>query len=75
MSRPELQSLESALGTPFRFYYDLHGIVTIGSDVVLPELAYFRSPTGSATAPAPDIGHPDRQGGSPPGADPHGAVR
>ncbi len=28
--------------TPFRFNYDLHGIVSIGSDVVLPELAYFR---------------------------------
>jgi dolichol-phosphate mannosyltransferase len=52
-SRTELKSLELALGTPFRHYYDLHGIVTIGSDVVLPELSYFltSSPVGDSASP------------------------
>ena len=54
-SRQELQSLDLALGTPFRHYYDLHGIVTIGSDVVLPELAYFRKPKGVVDTTGPDI--------------------
>jgi len=54
-SRPELKSLESALGTPFRFYYDLHGIVTIGSDVVLPELAYFLTPNRVGDGAGPDL--------------------
>jgi dolichol-phosphate mannosyltransferase len=54
-SPKELQSLDLALGTPFRHYYDLHGIVTIGSDVVLPELAYFHSPNGVVDTTGPDI--------------------
>jgi len=54
-SGQELQSLDLALGTPFRHYYDLHGIVTIGSDVVLPELAYFRKPKGVVDTTGPDI--------------------
>jgi dolichol-phosphate mannosyltransferase len=39
----------------FRFHYDLHGIVTIGSDVALPELAYFLQPEGFADGVAPDV--------------------
>jgi dolichol-phosphate mannosyltransferase len=54
-SPKELQSLDQALGTPFRHYYDLHGIVTIGSDVVLPELAYFHRPKGVVDTTGPDI--------------------
>ncbi len=54
-SRPELKSLELALGTPFRHYYDLHGIVTIGSDVVLPELSYFLTPSPVGDSASPDI--------------------
>jgi putative flippase GtrA len=54
-SPKELQSLDLALGTPFRHYYDLHGIVTIGSDVVLPELAYFHRPKGVVDTTGPDI--------------------
>jgi dolichol-phosphate mannosyltransferase len=54
-SRQELRSMDLALGTPFRHYYDLHGIVTIGSDVVLPELAYFHMPKGVVDTAAPDI--------------------
>jgi dolichol-phosphate mannosyltransferase len=54
-SRPELQSLELALGRPFLHYYDLHGIVTIGSDVVLPELAYFLTPNPIGDSTGPDI--------------------
>jgi dolichol-phosphate mannosyltransferase len=53
-SRPELSSPDLALGGPFRHYYDLHGIVTIGSDVVLPELAYFLVP-GPRDGAGPDI--------------------
>ena len=54
-SRPELKSLDLALGTAFRHYYDLHGIVTIGSDVVLPELAYFLTPHPVGDSAGPDI--------------------
>ena len=54
-SHTELKSLELALGTPFRHYYDLHGIVTIGSDVVLPELAYFLTPKRVGESVGPDI--------------------
>ena len=54
-SPKELQSLDLALGTSFRHYYDLHGIVTIGSDVVLPELAYFHRPKGVVDTTGPDI--------------------
>ena len=54
-SRPELKSLEVALGTPFRHFYDLHGIVTIGSDVPLPELAYFLTPSPVGDSAGPDI--------------------
>jgi dolichol-phosphate mannosyltransferase len=54
-SPKQLQSLDLALGTPFRHYYDLHGIVTIGSDVVLPELAYFHRPKGVVDTTGPDI--------------------
>jgi dolichol-phosphate mannosyltransferase len=54
-SRPELKSLETALGRPFLHYYDLHGIVTIGSDVVLPELAYFLTPSPVGDSVGPDI--------------------
>lgn len=42
--------------TPFRFNYDLHGIVSIGSDVVLPELAYFRVEREAGDARQPDVG-------------------
>lgn len=45
-----------ATATPFRYHYDLHGIVSIGSDVILPELALFRvQPEGGETG-QPDIG-------------------
>ncbi len=43
----------------FRYNYDLHGIVSIGSDVVLPELAYFRLQQDAGDAgdlQRPDIG-------------------
>lgn len=36
----------------FRYGYNIHGLVSIGSDVRLPELARFRTPTAEA---APDI--------------------
>ena len=49
------QSPNLALGTSFRHYYDLHGIVTIGSDVVLPELAHFHRPRASVDSTGPDI--------------------
>ncbi len=42
--------------TTFRYYYDIHGIVTIGTDVALPELTYFLRPRLSAESEAPDIG-------------------
>jgi hypothetical protein len=45
-----------ASAVAFRHHYDLHGIVSIGSDVVLPELAYFRVKPEPGEAPAPDIG-------------------
>jgi dolichol-phosphate mannosyltransferase len=35
----------------FRYLYDLHGIVRIGSDVALPELAYFLQPAGGSALP------------------------
>lgn len=41
--------------TSFRFHYDLHGIVTIGSDVALPELVYFLRSDGFADGAAPDV--------------------
>ena len=40
----------------FRHHYDLHGIVSIGSDVVLPELAYFRVEREMGDTRQPDIG-------------------
>ncbi len=42
--------------SPFRFNYDLHGIVSIGSDVVLPELAYFRVDAAAGEVRRPDVG-------------------
>ena len=39
----------------YRYFYDLHGIVTIGSDVDLPELGYFKQATGSRDGVTPDI--------------------
>jgi len=54
-SGTELKGLESALGTSFRYFYDLHGIVTIGSDVVLPELTYFLQTKPVADSSGPDI--------------------
>lgn len=49
-SRPEPKVV-----TSFRHYYDLHGIVTIGSDVVLPELLHFLQAKGLGEGTAPDI--------------------
>jgi dolichol-phosphate mannosyltransferase len=42
--------------TPFRFNYDLHGIISIGSDVILPELAYFRVEREAGDTRQPDVG-------------------
>ena len=39
----------------FRYFYDLHGIVTIGSDTALPELTYFLQPQGVGQGTAPDV--------------------
>jgi dolichol-phosphate mannosyltransferase len=57
----EVQSLDTASIAPkvepvttFRYLYDLHGILTIGSDVALPELAYFLQPGTVAETP-PDV--------------------
>ena len=41
--------------TSFRYYYDLHGIVTIGSDTALPELLYFLQPEGVGDGAVPDM--------------------
>jgi dolichol-phosphate mannosyltransferase len=41
--------------TSSRHYYDLHGIVTIGSAVALPELAYFMQRDGLGDGASPDI--------------------
>jgi putative flippase GtrA len=49
-SSPRLETASSS-----RHYYDLHGIVTIGSDVALPELAYFMQRDGLGDGAAPDI--------------------
>jgi dolichol-phosphate mannosyltransferase len=46
----------SGTSTEYRHNYDLHGIVRIGSDVVLPELAFFEQAEGAATSGTPDIG-------------------
>lgn len=43
-------------GIAFRYLYDLHGIVLIGSDVILPELAYFRIKRELGDTRQPDIG-------------------
>jgi dolichol-phosphate mannosyltransferase len=40
----------------FRHWYDIHGILTIGSDVALPELAYFLRPGPASSQGTPDIG-------------------
>ena len=39
----------------YRHFYDLHGIVTIGSDVALPELGYFEQAEGARDGVSPDI--------------------
>ncbi len=46
---------ESKVVTSFRYFYDLHGIVTIGSDTALPELTYFLQPKGVGEGTAPDV--------------------
>jgi dolichol-phosphate mannosyltransferase len=51
----QLTGPEPEVVTSFRHYYDLHGIVTIGSDVILPELAYFLQPKGTGQGTAPDV--------------------
>lgn len=45
---------EPAVG--YRYCYDIHGIVTLGSDVALPELAYFLRTTPADAEVTPDIG-------------------
>jgi putative flippase GtrA len=45
----------SATVESYRHFYDLHGIVTIGSDVALPELAYFQQARGARDGSRPDI--------------------
>src|SRR5665213_261548 len=39
----------------YRHFYDMHGIVTIGSDVALPELGYFEQAEGARDGVVPDI--------------------
>jgi putative flippase GtrA len=39
----------------YRHFYDIHGIVTIGSDVALPELGYFEQAEGARDGVVPDI--------------------
>ena len=39
----------------YRHFYDLHGILTIGSDVTLPELTYFEQARGARDGSTPDI--------------------
>lgn len=39
----------------YRHFYDLHGIVTIGSDVALPELGFFEQARGARDGSRPDI--------------------
>jgi dolichol-phosphate mannosyltransferase len=39
----------------YRHFYDIHGIVTIGSDVVLPELGYFEQAKGARDGVTPDV--------------------
>jgi hypothetical protein len=51
---PEV-TVEPTAVTSFRFFYDLHGILTIGSDTALPELAYFLQPKGVGEGTAPDV--------------------
>jgi glycosyltransferase involved in cell wall biosynthesis len=46
---------EPKVVTSFRHYYDIHGIVTIGSDVVLPELLHFLQAKGLGEGTTPDI--------------------
>ena len=41
---------ESTDGAPARNTYDIHGILTVDSDIALPELAYFRVPSLPRTA-------------------------
>ncbi len=50
------RSVPKAKTGPFRYTYDLHGIVSIGSDVVLPELAFFRVQREAGDTRQPDIG-------------------
>jgi dolichol-phosphate mannosyltransferase len=51
----QLTSTDPTVVTTFRHFYDLHGIVTIGSDVALPELTYFLQPRGTGDGTAADI--------------------
>ena len=52
---PRLTTPEPKVLTSFGHYYNLHGIVTIGSDVALPELSHFLQAKGLGDGTAPDI--------------------
>ncbi len=54
-----VEGLASVSGPPlpeFRHFYDVHSILTIGSDVLLPELGYFLRPNLAGSGITPDIG-------------------